>query len=742
MAEEVELTQPDVMKLCKAYMNPEHLAFVEKAYKFAAYVHKDQVRKSGEPYIIHPIQVAGILAELKMDPATVASGYLHDVVEDTNITLGDIEEVFGHDVAVIVDGVTKLSKVTYVAHKDELAENHRKMLLAMAKDLRVIMVKLADRLHNMRTLQHLRPDKQRRIANETLEIYAPLADRLGISTIKWELEDLSLRYLNPQQYYRIAHLMNSKRTEREAYIQEAIDEIEKALADLHIKYEIYGRPKHIYSIYKKMRDKHKQFDELYDLLAIRVITETIKDCYAVLGAIHTKWKPMPGRFKDYIAMPKANLYQSIHTTVIGPMGKPLEVQIRTEEMHHVAEYGVAAHWAYKEGQTSKVEYDKTGKKLDIFREILELQDETSDAADFMESVKGDIFTDRVYVFTPKGDVYELPKGSNPLDFGYLVHTEVGNHTVGANVNGKIVPLNYVLKNGDIVEMLTASGSAPSRDWIKLVFTSRARNKIKRYFKQADKSENAEKGRDMLERELLDEGYVPKDFLTKENMTGLMQRLNFQTVDELMSSIGYGEYTPKVIANRLTEKFRHDKAEKDRKAKEAEILSKNQKVTTVSSDKHQQPQTHSEDGVVIEGVDNLLVHLAKCCMPVPGDAIVGYVTKGRGVTVHRADCPNVQSSGEMAGRLIDVRWENEEAQKQLFDTDLEIYGYNRSGLLSDVLQVLNAQTKALNNINGRVDHDKMADIHVTVGVRNLAHLDKLMDAVKNVPDIYEVKRANG
>lgn len=741
MAEEPELTQEQVMAMCAKYMNEEHQAFVKKAYDFAAYVHKDQRRKSGEPYIIHPIQVAGILAELKMDPVTVASGYLHDVVEDTNITLGDIQEVFGKETAVIVDGLTKLSKVTYVAHKDELAENHRKMLLAMAKDMRVILVKLADRLHNMRTLMHLRPDKQRRIANETLEIYAPLADRLGISTIKWELEDLSLRYLNPQQYYRIAQLMKSKRTEREAYIANAITDIKKALADLNMHYEIYGRPKHIYSIYKKMRDKHKQFDELYDLLAVRVITQNIKDCYAVLGVIHTQWKPMPGRFKDYIAMPKANGYQSLHTTVIGPMGKPLEVQIRTEEMHHIAEFGVAAHWAYKEGQTSEVQYDKAGKQIDMFREILEIQDETSDAQDFMESVKGDIFTDRVYVFTPQGDVYELPKGSVPLDFAYMVHTEVGNHSVGAKVNGKIVPLNYQLKNGDIVEMLTNSNSKPSRDWVNLVFTSRSRNKIRRYFKQVDKGENSEKGREALEHTLQEMGYTPKDYMgNKPDMVDLLKRLNFATEDELLSAIGYGEYGAKVIANRLTDRSRREKADADKKAKEAAILANNQKVTTVSKEK--KPVSRTEEGVVIEGVDNLLVHLAKCCNPVPGDPIVGYVTKGRGVTIHRADCPNIDASPAMAGRLIDVSWQNLNDQSQLFDTDIEIYGYNRGGLLNDVLQTLNAQTKNLTNVNGRVDHDKMADIHVTVGIPNLASLEHMMDAIKNIPDIYEVKRSQG
>ena len=440
-------------------------------------------------------------------------------------------------------------------------------------------------------------------------------------------------------------------------------------------------------------------------------------------------------------MPKANGYQSLHTTVIGPMGKPLEVQIRTEEMHHIAEFGVAAHWAYKEGQTSEVQYDKAGKQIDMFREILEIQDETSDAQDFMESVKGDIFTDRVYVFTPQGDVYELPKGSVPLDFAYMVHTEVGNHSVGAKVNGKIVPLNYQLKNGDIVEMLTNSNSKPSRDWVNLVFTSRSRNKIRRYFKQVDKGENSEKGREALEHTLQEMGYTPKDYMgNKPDMVDLLKRLNFATEDELLSAIGYGEYGSKVIANRLTDRSRREKADADKKAKEAAILANNQKVTTVSKEK--KPVSRTEEGVVIEGVDNLLVHLAKCCNPVPGDPIVGYVTKGRGVTIHRADCPNIDASPAMAGRLIDVSWQNLNDQSQLFDTDIEIYGYNRSGLLNDVLQTLNAQTKNLTNVNGRVDHDKMADIHVTVGIPNLASREHMMDAIKNIPDIYEVKRSQG
>ncbi|MFD1465757.1 RelA/SpoT family protein [Lapidilactobacillus mulanensis] len=741
MAQEKELSQDEVYELCQKYMNDEHLAFVAKAYDFAAYVHKNQKRQSGEPYIIHPVQVAGILAELRMDPETVASGYLHDVVEDTNVTLGDVEELFGHDVAVIVDGVTKLGKIKYKSHQEQLAENHRKMLLAMAKDLRVIMVKLADRLHNMRTLQHLRPDKQRRIADETLEIYAPLADRLGISRIKWELEDISLHYLNPQQYYRIVHLMNSKRGEREGYISGAIKEIKVAISDLEVHYEIYGRPKHIYSIYKKMRDQHKQFNELYDLLAIRVVVDSIKDCYAVLGAIHTKWKPLPGRFKDYIAMPKANGYQSLHTTVIGPQGKPLEVQIRTEAMHQVAEYGVAAHWAYKEGIKEQVELNNSDQKLDIFREILEIQDESTDAKEFMDSVKGDIFSDRVYVFTPQGDVFELPKGSVPLDFAYLVHTEVGNHTTGAKVNGKIVPLNYQLKNGDIVEMLTSTSAAPSKDWANVAFTSRARNKVRRYFKQEEKDVNIERGREAIEKQLQDQGYNPKTFMDKDHIQAALTRFNLNTEEELLSGIGYGEISALIVSNRLTEKARKEKADDEQRQREHEILNQPQKPAVKQPKPTEKSKLQHENGVVIQGVDNLLIHMAKCCNPVPGDDIVGYVTKGRGVTIHRADCPNITNEQDEA-RLIEVSWDQAEDVNQSYFANLEIFGYNRNGLLNDVLQTLNAQSKHLNNVNGRVDHNKMANIYVSVGVANNQHLERIIESLKNIPDVYEVKRAQG
>lgn len=737
MEKNVIWSAEDVINKCSEYMNAEHVAIVQKACDFATYVHREQFRKSGEPYIVHPIQVAAILAELKMDPETVSAGFLHDVVEDTPVILADIGELFGKDIEVIVDGVTKLSKIRYKSHREQLAENHRKLLLAMSKDLRVIIVKLADRLHNMRTLKHLRPDKQRRIANETLEIYAPLADRLGISTIKWELEDTSLRYLNPQQYYRIVHLMNSRRDERLQYINEAIDEIKGAIVDLKLKdCEIYGRPKHIYSIYRKMRDQHKQFSQIYDLLAIRVIVKSIKDCYAVLGAIHTKWTPMPGRFKDYIAMPKANMYQSLHTTLIGPSGTPFEVQIRTEEMHRVAEYGIAAHWAYKEGKTDGVKETTTGEKLNLFKEIIELQNESSDASDFMESVKGDLFSDRVYVFTPKGDVFELPKGAGPLDMAYSIHTEIGNHTTGAKVNGKIVPLDYQVKNGDIVDILTSQNSAgPSRDWLDLVHTNKARNKVKRFFKQQDRIQNIDRGKDILEEALIEEGYNVHDVLNAKNIERVLAKRHISTSDDMYAALGFGELQPAGIINILTQDIREQKELQRKKQQEKDLLEDHKGIknnNANSKNKH-------DESVLIEGIDNLLVRLSHCCNPIPGDEIVGYITKGRGVSVHRTDCPNVKNAEQSGTRLIDVSWNVVSYDRTHYNTDLEIQGYNRSGLLNDVLQAINNTTKQLNSINGRIDHNKMATIDVTVGIRDKVHLQRVIDNIKRVPDVYVVKR---
>ena len=735
MSKNKTYTADDVLAMCKEYMNETHIKFIEKAIYFATYAHKEQIRKSGEAYIVHPIQVAGILAELKLDPDTIATGFLHDVVEDTGFSIDDIEYEFGKDVAFLVEGVTKLGKIKYKSHAEQQAENHRKMLLAMANDLRVIMVKLADRLHNLRTLKFHKPEKQRMIAEETLEIYAPLAHRLGMNKIKWELEDTSLRYLNPQQYYRIVHLMNSKRDEREEYINTTIENIKEATKDLDIEAVIYGRPKHIYSIYRKMKDQKKQFSEIYDLLAIRVLVDSIKDCYAVLGAIHTKWKPMPGRFKDYIAIPKANMYQSIHTTVIGPGGRPVEIQIRTFEMHQVAEYGVAAHWAYKEGNKEKVTNDPLQKQLDWFKDLIELQNETKDAKDFMNSVKEDIFGDKVYVFTPKGDVSELPLGSGPLDFAYNIHTEVGNKTVGAKVNNKIVPLNYQLKTGDIVEVLTSANSfGPSRDWINLVYTTRAKNKIKRFFKLQDRDENIIKGRELLEKQITELGFNFKDFMTKQGMKDIAARFNFGTEEDLFAAIGFGEISYQTVANKMTEKARREI--EDQKVVETAF----EKTTTQGQKKESQKmKIRHEGGVIIEGVDNLLIRLSRCCNPVPGDAIVGYITKGRGISVHRKDCPNVQLPESEQNRLIEVDWEDAANTGQQYDTELVVEGYNRNGLLNEVLNVINSTTKSLNSVNGKVDANKMATISVNIGIMNTQQLDFIVDKIKQIPDVYSVRR---
>ena len=735
MSKNKTYTADDVLAMCKEYMNETHIKFIEKAIYFATYAHKDQIRKSGEAYIVHPIQVAGILAELKLDPDTIATGFLHDVVEDTGFSIDDIEYEFGKDVAFLVEGVTKLGKIKYKSHAEQQAENHRKMLLAMANDLRVIMVKLADRLHNLRTLKFHKPEKQRMIAEETLEIYAPLAHRLGMNKIKWELEDTSLRYLNPQQYYRIVHLMNSKRDEREEYINTTIENIKEATKDLEIDAVIYGRPKHIYSIYRKMKDQKKQFSEIYDLLAIRVLVDSIKDCYAVLGAIHTKWKPMPGRFKDYIAIPKANMYQSIHTTVIGSGGRPVEIQIRTFEMHQVAEYGVAAHWAYKEGNKEKVTNDPLQKQLDWFKDLIELQNETKDAKDFMNSVKEDIFGDKVYVFTPKGDVSELPLGSGPLDFAYNIHTEVGNKTVGAKVNNKIVPLNYQLKTGDIVEVLTSANSfGPSRDWINLVYTTRAKNKIKRFFKLQDRDENIIKGRELLEKQITELGFNFKDFMTKQGMKDIAARFNFGTEEDLLASIGFGEISYQTVANKMTDKAR--KEIEDQKVVETAF----EKTTTQGQKKESQKmKIRHEGGVIIEGVDNLLIRLSRCCNPVPGDDIVGYITKGRGISVHRKDCPNVQLPESEQNRLIEVDWEDTANTGQQYDTELVVEGYNRNGLLNEVLNVINSTTKSLNSVNGKVDANKMATISVNIGIMNTHQLDFIVDKIKQIPDVYSVRR---
>ncbi|PRO65015.1 RelA/SpoT family protein [Alkalicoccus urumqiensis] len=722
------MTSEEVLARAAEYLPEKDVAMLREAYQTAEYAHREQYRRSGEPYIWHPVQVASILVDLGMDPDTIAAAFLHDVVEDTDVGLDVLEEKFGSQVAMLVDGVTKLGKIKYKSKEEQQAENHRKMFVAMAKDIRVILIKLADRLHNMRTLKHLPPEKQRRISNETLEIFAPLAHRLGISKIKWELEDTALRYLNPQQYYRIVNLMKKKRVERESYIEEVKDALKEKLQAMDVEADIHGRAKHIYSIYRKMVLQNKQFNEIYDLLAIRIVVKSIKDCYAVLGTIHTQWKPMPGRFKDYIAMPKANMYQSLHTTVIGPKGDPLEVQIRSEDMHKVAEFGVAAHWAYKEGKTVD-DAESLETKMSWFREILEWQNNTNDAQEFMESLKIDLFSDMVFVFSPKGDVMELPKGSVPLDFAYRIHTEVGNRCIGAKVNGKMVPLDHRLKTGDIVEILTSKHSyGPSQDWLKMTQSSHAKNKIRQWFKREKRDEHVEKGRDMIEKEIARKGYKNKEVFTHENIHRVMDKFSFTTEEDMYAAVGYQGITAAQVVTRLTDTLRREEEQDTRTLTEAVEDLKPQKGASKAD----------TSGVRVKGVDNLLIRLSRCCNPVPGDEIVGYITKGRGVSIHRADCPNV-ASPDGDTRLLDVEWDSGPQQNKNYDVDIEISGYDRRSLLNDVLQAV-AETKTnIHAVSGRADSNKMARIDMTVSIQNTAHLQKVVERIKQISDIYTVRR---
>ncbi|MBP1930449.1 RelA/SpoT family protein [Ammoniphilus resinae] len=719
----IEQASINAISKAKKYLPEKDIDLLERAYALAREAHEGQIRKSGAPYIIHPIAVAEILLNMQMDAVTVAAAFLHDVVEDTPITLEELRKQFGDEVAKLVDGVTKLGRIKYKSKEEQQAENHRKMFVAMAQDIRVILIKLADRLHNMRTLKHLPEEKQRRIANETLEIFAPLAHRLGIASIKWEMEDIALRYINPQQYYRIVNLMQKKRTEREKHVEQVIQEIDEKLGELQISADISGRPKHLYSIYRKMTQQNKEFNEIYDLLAVRVIVSDIRDCYAVLGVIHTLWKPMPGRFKDYIAMPKANMYQSLHTTVIGPNGEPLEVQIRTYEMHRIAEYGIAAHWAYKEGKTTANETFED--KLSWFREILDMQDDAKDAQEFMESLKMDLFSDVVFVFTPKGDVIELPNGSGPLDFAYKIHSEVGNRCIGAKVNSKIVALDHSLKTGDIVEVLTSKHSyGPSRDWLKIAKSSQARNKIKAWFKKEKREENVLKGRESVENELKKLGFDPKEALTAENIADAAGKYNFSNEEDMYAAVGYGGITAAQIAGKLTEKLRRLRDEK--------LLPEIKTDFKQDFAKRKSPT----QGVSVKGIDNLLVRFSRCCTPIPGDEIVGFITRGRGISVHRQNCPNIYQEDEK-DRLISVEWESQCIQQ--FDVEIEVTGHDRNGLLNEVINTVADMKTNIVAVAGKTDKYKMAKINMTIAIENTNHLHKVVERLKRIKDVYSVRR---
>jgi GTP diphosphokinase / guanosine-3',5'-bis(diphosphate) 3'-diphosphatase len=718
------------------YATPEDVAMVRRAFDLADHAHAGQTRRSGEPYIMHPVAVAEILADLELDAVTLSAALLHDVVEDTPVTEEEMVNKFGLEVAALVDGVTKLDRIKFNSKEEAQAENLRKMFMAMAKDIRVILIMLADRLHNMRTMKHQPVDKQVRISTETLEIYAPLAHRLGISTIKWELEDTALRYLNPQQYYRIVNLMAQKRREREGYVKELIDDLKEKFGELEIKADISGRAKHLYSIYRKMSGQNKQFNEIYDLLAVRVIVNSVKDCYAILGVVHTMWKPMPGRFKDYIAMPKANMYQSLHTTVVGPRGEPLEIQIRTWEMHRTAEYGIAAHWLYKEtpkdqqpGGAPNAAASKDAsftQKLAWFREILEWQQDFKDAQEFMETLKFDLFADEVFVFTPKGDVIQLPAGSVPIDFAYRIHTDVGNRTIGAKINGKIVPLDYKLRTGDIVEVLTSKHSyGPSFDWIKVVKSSQAKSKIRQWFKREKRDENVAKGRELIEKEARKHG-VELDLLTDKNLEEIGGKFNFAKIDDMLSAVGYGGFSAHQVITRLVEKVK-----KETPAAEA---------ITLPEVKQPDPKKRKKGklGVRVKGIDNLLIRFSRCCNPVPGDEITGFITRGRGVSVHRTNCPNVENIVEdEENRLIEVEWETESAVQ--YNVEIEITGLDRRGLISEVMMGVGETKTDITAVTGRADKRKMATIMLSINIRNVDHLHTVVERIKRIKDIYTVRR---
>lgn len=703
---------------------------LDKAYAMAKKAHEGQLRESGEPYITHPVEVAHILADLEMDCTAIIAGLLHDTVEDTNCTFEEIKEQFGDSVAALVDGVTKLDKIPYTTKEEQQAENLRKMFLAMAKDIRVILIKLADREHNIHTLKYMPEEKQKEKARETIEIYAPLAHRLGISRIKWELEDSSFRYLHPKEYYDLVEKIARKRRERVEYINAIIKEIQGKTTELGIETQIEGRPKHFYSIFRKMKEQNKTIDQIFDLFAVRVIVNTVKDCYAVLGLVHELFKPMPGRFKDYIAMPKPNMYQSLHTTLIGHDGHPFEVQIRTHEMHKVAEFGIAAHWKYKEGISGKTELDN---KLAWLRQMLEWQKEASDANEFVETVKVDLFADEVFVFTPKGDVINLPSGSTPIDFAYAIHSAIGNKMMGSRVNGEIVKLNYQLKNGDIVEILTSSSvHGPSRDWLNIVKSSQARNKIKQWFKKENREENIQRGRENIERELKKQGLQYNQLFRSEWVDLVLKKYNFNSLDDMFSAVGYGGISSSKIIARLREEYR--------KTLKPEELSELERDQQLKQDREKRKKNPPENGVIVKGIENCLVRLSRCCNPVPGDEIIGYVTRGRGVSVHRKDCINVTGEREEKERLIEVKWYT--ASNVAYKAEITVMANDRTQLLMEVTNAIGEAKIPLKAMNARTTRDSIAIIGLTLEIVDTEQLEKIIKKLRKVDGVFEVTRSKG
>lgn len=715
----------------EAYLTQEQTAFVRQAYELAAEAHSAQVRKSGEPYIIHPIGVVGILVGLQMDDKTLAAAFLHDVVEDTDYTLEDIKERFGVVVANLVDGVTKLGKIEYISKEDRQIENYRKMFLAMARDIRVVLIKLADRLHNMRTMKYMPVYKQQSISRETLEIYAPLAHRLGIYTIKWELEDLAFRYMEPEIYYNLVEQVKIKRREREDMINEAMDTLKNAVEKAGIRCEIQGRPKNFYSIHKKMLRDHKELSEIYDLLAIRVLVDTVKDCYGTLGIVHSMWRPIPGRFKDYVAVPKSNMYQSLHTTVLSSAGQPLEIQIRTFEMHRISEYGIAAHWRYKESGGSKAPCGDKGfdAKLSWLRQLLEWHKDMNDSRDFVNTVKMDIFADEVFVFTPRGDVIDLPVSSVPIDFAYRIHTDVGNRCVGAKVNGRIVPLDYRLKNGDIVEVITSKQSnGPSRDWINIVGSNDTRNKIKNWFKKERREENIVKGREMLEREVKRLGYEPRLMMTPEKLRLVGGKLRIDSDENLLATLGYGGVTLNTVISKLVDVY-----------KKEQKLDTNKDLAQVLAElKPRKSMAKASHGILVKGEEGIMVKLARCCSPIPGDKVIGYITRGNGVSVHRADCPNVLTNNpEEQSRLIEVSWDV--GINDVYKVNIIVTGQDRPGLMIDVMNATSETKINIFSLSCHTDKNKIAHMHMGLDITSIDQLEFFMNRIRRMKGVYSVER---
>ncbi len=730
MSEVQNKTIEDIISLVKQKKRWADTKIIIKAYNYAKEKHGTQCRKSGEPYIIHPVQVAYILADIGLDESTICAALLHDVVEDTEVTHEDLVRDFSEEIANMVAGVTKLGELRYQASTEERqVENYRKMFLAMGKDIRVIIIKLADRLHNLRTLKYLRRDRQIANAKETMELYAPLANRLGIYSLKWELEDLAFKYLYPEEYRELVAGIDKKREERLKFIEKIMGDIRGALKKQKIEAEVTGRAKHLYSIYRKMKRDNKTLDQIYDLFALRILVNSVKDCYTALGVVHEMYSPMPGRFKDYIAVPKPNMYQSIHTTLLGEKGTPFEVQIRTWEMHRIAEYGIAAHWAYKEanyGKKGKQVVEVTNDKLSWLRETLEWQQDMKDPQEFLNTLKTELFEDEVYVFTPKGKILVLPREATPIDFAYSIHEEIGNHMIGCKINSKMMPIITKLKSGDIIEIMTSdSQKGPSRDWLKFIKTTKAKSKIQSWFKKEQRTENIEKGKELIEKEIKRIGISHDELFKQDYVNAALDRYKFKNLEEMYASVGFGAISQVKIISRMLEEYRKAHNEENIEQKIEELTSKR---------KHIKP---SNTGVVVKGIDNCLVKLSKCCNPVPGDNIIGYITKGRGVSVHRTDCVNVKDLLKEEDRIIDVYWYTEETAA--YNVDITVFANDRAGLLAEVIQVLgNVKTKLI-ALNSKTTKEHIATIEITIEVENIEELNKVLKELRKIDSVYEVAR---